>query len=215
MDSKCRLNKSEMQEVKRLLENFVEQDPSIKYESCFYDLRNKLSEKIQKLYEEKMEISEDIKKWFENHGANDTQYIYYSDCTDYGHRDYTTQYEKLGDLSDVNIKTYAYSFRWFFIYQFKEELRNTYNEFFKENLPILNAKLEKFNNIIKEMVIVLNSLKTAQNVLDKFGFIESINKYINTLLSQQAKPISCMTQAVENSVDNYLKQRKELDEDKK
>ena len=65
------------------------------------------------------------------------------------------------------------------------------------------------------MIIVLNTLKTAQNVLDKFGFIESINRYINTLLSEQAKPISCMTQAVENSVDNYLKRRKELDEDKK
>ena len=162
-----------------------------------------------------MKISEDIKKWFENHGAIDTQYIYYSDCTDYGYRDYITQYEKLGDLSSVNIKIYSYNFRWFFISRFKEELRNTYNEFFKENLPILDAKFEKFNNIIKEMVIVLNSLKTAQNVLDKFGFIESINKYINTLLTQQAKPISCMTQAVENSVDNYIKQRKELDEAKK
>lgn len=215
MDSKCRLNKSEMQEVKRLLENFVEQDPSIKYKTCFYELQDKLTKKIQKLYEEKMEIFEDIKKWFEKHGAVDTQYIHYSECTDYGYRDYETHFEKLGDLSQVNIKTYAYNFRWYFISKFKEELRNTYNEFFKENLPILDAKLEKFNNIMKEMVIVLNSLKTAQNVLDKFGFIDSINKYINTLLSEQAKPISCMTQAVENSVDNYLNQRKNLDEDKK
>lgn len=215
MDSKCRLNKSEMQEVKRLLENFVEEDPSIKYKACFYVLQDKLTEKIQKLFDEKMEISEDIKNWFEKHGANDTQYIFYSDCTNYGQRDYNTQYDKLGDLSSINIKTFSYNFRWPFISQFKEELHNTYNEFFKENLPILDAKLEKFNNIIKEMVIVLNGLKTAQNVLDKFGFIESINKYINTLLAQQAKPISCMTQAVENSVDNYLKQRKELDEDKK
>jgi len=215
MDNKCRLNKSEMQEVKRLLENFVEQDPSIKYKSCFYELQDKLTEKIQKLFDEKMEISEDIKKWFEKFGANDTQYIYYSDCTDYGHRDYNTQYEGLGDLSSTNIKTFAYNFRWVFISRFREDLRNTYNEFFKENLPILDAKLEKFSNIIKEMVIVLNNLRTAQNVLEKFGFIESINKYINNLLSQQAKPISLCTKSVENSVDNYIKQRKELDEAKK
>lgn len=222
MDNKCRLNKSEMIRITELLDGFILQDPNINLFEIKEKIKNELTEKLQKHFEEVMEITPEIKTWLNDSQLDDVTNIYYSSKSySYKHKyendsfSVNTNYMQGENVNIITIKSYAYY------------LGNKYEDnHFQGILDIFEGVydkyydefMEKYKLYLKtkrELCIVLNSLKTAQNVLDKFGFIESINKYINTLLSEQAKPISCMTQAVENSVDNYLNQRKMLDEDKK
>lgn len=222
MDQKCRLNKTELQEIKRLLENFVENDETIQFRKYSYDITEKITKRIQNLFEEEF-LNKNILNWFKQYNINGaTSHIYYNGwrLNHDKNRKYDTSdlWFDVGHIHDnlqkVIINNYLYGLDNIFEEKCAEKIITAFEEVYDEHLPELQKRIEKYENIMKEMVIVLNGLKTAQNILDKFGFIDSINKYINNLLSQQAKPISCMTKAVENSVDNYLSQRKKLDEKK-
>ena len=222
MDSKCRLNKSEMIRITELLDGFILQDKNINLFEIKEKIKNELQEKLQKHFEEVMKITPEIKTWLETRQLDDVTNIYYSNKSySYKHKYdndtfyIDTNYMHGENVNTITIKSYAYY------------LGNRYDDkYFQSILDIFESVYDKYYNEFdekyklylktkRELCIVLNSLKTAQSILDKFGFIENINKYINTLLSEQAKPISCMTQAVENSVDNYIKRRKALDETKK
>lgn len=222
MDSKCKLNKSEMIRVTQLLDNFILDDPKINLFAIQSKVKEELTEKLQKDFEEKLQITPEIKTWLENHDIIDVQNIYYSDRSYSYHHKYDNNPFRVetdcicGENTNcILIKSYCYQFGHYYTNHYFTDALKIFEEVYDKYIKDFNEKLEVYIKTKKEMIIVLNTLKTAQNVLDKFGFIESINRYINTLLSEQAKPISCMTQAVENSVDNYLKRRKELDEDKK
>ncbi len=222
MDNKCRLNKSEMVRITDLLDGFILQDPNINLFEIKNKMKQEITEKIQKHFEEVMQITPEIKKWLDDKNLNDVINIYYSSKSYLFKHKYEdgqfyidTNYMHGENVNTITIKSYTYylgnSYDSKYFQNILDIFESIYDKYFEEFT-------EKYNVYLKtkrELCIVLNSLKTAQNILDKFGFIESINKYINTLLSEQAKPISCMTQAVENSVDNYLNQRKKLDEDKK
>lgn len=216
MDQKGRLNKKEFIEIKRLLENYIDEDKNVQIHDTTYKLQEELTKNMQETYEKCMNIDENIKKWLEDHGCNDTNYIQYSDC-EYDERKYNTILDNrfVYNYTQVYIKTYGYSLKWYFINAYKKELTECFNSTIEKYYDDINNRIDLYKKIMQDMVIVLNSLKTANAILEKFGFIDSINKYINNLLMEQAKPISCMTQAVENSVDNYLSQRKALDEENK
>lgn len=223
MDQKCRLNKTELQEVKRLLENFVENDETIQFKNYAYKMTDLITKKMQKLFDEEF-LNKNVLDWFKHVNIGGvTSYIYYNGwklnnakTRKYDSADlYFDEGNIRNNLQSIMINNHLYGLTDIFEEKCGKEIIEIFEEVYDEHLPKLQKRIEKYENIMKEMVIVLNGLKTAQNILDKFGFIDSINKYINNLLSQQAKPISCMTKAVENSVDNYLSQRKELDEAKK
>lgn len=217
MDSKCRLNKTEMLEIKRMLESFVESDPTIQINKIKETINEKMTKEVQKIFDKYIEITPEIKAFFYKHSINDTQCFYISNCFKYSNEDFSmpsSKYTNNYDFLNVYVKVYEYKLGWRVMdnSDFRTEVIKTFAEVCKDDWKNLIQAAEKYNKIITDMIIVLNSLKTAQAVLDKFGFIESINKYINNLLLQQAKPISCMTQAVEKSVDNYLNSRKSVDE---
>ena len=209
-----------MHEITRMLENFVESDPTIKINEKKEIIKDKITKEMQKIYDEFIQITPAFKEFFEKHCLNDAQTIYIENYFKYSNEDFSLPYSNFTNnynFLNIYFNAYIYKLGWSFTdrVENRQKIIDTFAKVCKEDWKNLIDATEKYNKIIKEMIIILNSLKTAQNILDKFGFIESINRYINTLLAQQAKPISCMTQAVENSVDNYLKQRKELDEDKK
>lgn len=222
MDNKCKLNKSEMIRITELLDGFILQDPNINLFEIKSKMKEELTEKLQKHFEEVMEITPEIKTWLETRTLDDVTNIYYSNKSySYKHKyesdffNIKTNYMHGENVNTITIKTYAYHLGCNYEYEYFQGILDIFEGVYDKYCDEFEEKLNIYLKTKRELCIVLDSLKTAQNVLDKFGFIESINKYINTLLSEQAKPISCMTQAVENSVDNYLKQRKELDEQKK
>ena len=222
MDSKCRLNKSEMIRITELLDGFILQDPNINLFEIKDKMKKELTEKIQKHFEEVMQITPEIKSWLDDRDLIDLTNIYYSDKSySYKHKyesdffNIKTNYMHGENVSVITLRAYAYHLGYKYVDKYFQDILNIFESIYDKYYKEFEEKLNIYLKTKKEMIIVLNTLKTAQNVLDKFGFIESINKYINTLLAEQAKPISCMTQAVENSVDNYLKQRKVLDEAKK
>lgn len=223
MDQKCRLNKTEITDIKNRLEDFVLNDKDIDLEGIKYKIQDEITKNLQKLYYEKCEITDERKQWLEKTGHEDSRYIAYhcyhypedvkekydTDCFIYN------SHKPCSSVNSVCINTIDYQFYYYFDNTFSKEKVECFENVYAKYYDDFQKRKEKYNKIMEEMIIVLNSLKTATAVLDKFGFINSINKYINNLLLQQAKPISCMTKAVENSVDNYLSQRKELDEAEK
>lgn len=223
MDSKCRLNKTEITDIKNLLEDFVLNDKDIDLEGIKYKIQDEITKNLQKLFYEKCEITDERKQWLEKTEHQDSRYInyhsyYYSEDVKEKYDTDSFIYNSHKPCSSINsvcINTIDYNFYHYFDKIFNKEKVECFENVYDKYYDDFQKRKEKYNKIMEEMIIVLNSLKTATAVLDKFGFIDSINKYINNLLLQQAKPISCMTKAVENSVDNYLSQRKELDEAKK
>lgn len=222
MDNKCRLNKSEMIRITELLDGFILQDPNINLFAIKEKIKKELTEKLQKHFEEVMKITPEIKTWLEARELDDVTNIFYSSRSyAYKHKyendsfSVNTNYMQGENVNTITIKSYAYYLGNRYDDKYFPDIINIFESVYDKYYNEFDEKHKLYLKTKRELCIVLNSLKTAQNVLDKFGFIESINKYINTLLSSQAKPISCMTQAVENSVDNYLNQRKMLDEDKK
>lgn len=222
MDSKYRLNKSEMIRITELLDGFILQDPNINLFAIKTKMKDELVKRLQEDFEKVMEITPEIKAWLDARTLDDISNIYYRDKSySYKHKyDNTafhidTNYMHGECVNTITIKSYTYELGSAYTYNYFQNVLDIFESVYDKYYKEFNDKYKLYLKTKKELCIVLNSLKTAQNVLDKFGFIENINKYINTLLSEQAKPISCMTQAVENSVDNYLNQRKALDEDKK
>lgn len=220
MDSKCRLNKTEITDIKNLLEDFVLNDKDIDLEGIKYKIQDEITKNLQKLYYEKIELTDKLTEWLNKTGHGDSRYI------DYYHYGINCKYDLIESFmynshkSQINIEhacisTIDYQCYNYFDNNFGKEKIECFEKVYDKYYDDFQKRKEKYNKIMEEMIIVLNSLKTATAILEKFGFIDSVNKYINNLLLQQAKPISCMTKAVENSVDNYIKQRKELDEVKK
>lgn len=218
MDRNLNLNKAEMQEIKRLLENFVESDPTIQLRDICCKVNKECKDELQKLFNEKMGITNDIISWCDKYDICDSNYVYYSDH--YGvdhkydrHRAFTVDNVgfNLEDCNRILINTRIYCLGYRFTDANHEEIVKTYEKIYDKYYEEFEKHKQKFQNIIKEMLIVLSTLKKANKVLEKFGFIESINNYLNILMVKEAKPISLCTQAVENSVDNYLEARKLLD----
>lgn len=219
MDSKCRLNKTEITDIKNLLEDFVLSDKNIDLYNIKYKIKEEIEKDLQKLYNEKLELTDELMVWLNKTNHSDSRYINYYHYGINHKYDLTESFMYNSHKSQINIEsacinTIDYNCYHYFDDNFGKEKIECFEKIYDKYYDDFQKRKEKYNKIMEEMIIVLNSLKTATAVLEKFGFIDSINKYINNLLLQQAKPISCMTQAVENSVDNYLSQRKKLDEKK-
>lgn len=221
MDSKCRLNKTELKIVHDYLCKFVESDPLVSLHDLLYQMSEEIRTNMQKTFDEKMEITEDIKNYFEKYGINDCNYIYYSMKTYQYHHNYEGRFFDpqlpiaVENVNSIIIKTYTYVLKNKFEDKYAETIIKVFEDVYDKYVKTYEDRYKTYLQVVKEMDIVLNSCKNAQEILNKFGYIETVNKYINQLLSANVKPISCMTKAVENSVDNYIKRRKALDEAKK
>lgn len=226
MDSKNHFSKSERKEIRRLLENFILSDPDIDLDTKLYNIKDECTKEIHKLFIEKMNITPEIQKWIESYGFNDTNtvsYNMYSPGLDHAYNNNTkdfhfdrVDYSNFGGtVYSVYLISYFYPIYTRFTDSFRNEIVETFERVYDKYYKDFDQARNKYNKILKEMIIVFDSCKNANQALEKFGFIDSINKYINKLLLENVKPISLCTKSVENSVDNYIKRRKELDEDKK
>lgn len=226
MDSKCRFSKSERKEIRRLLENFILNDPNIKLDTRLYEITEECSKEIQKLFIEKMKITPEIQKWIESYGFSDTNTVSYNMyCSGldhaYNNNAKNFEFERVSDYNTshhiytVYLTSYFYGLYSKFTDLFREDIIKTFESVYDKHYEDFCQAREAYNKILEEMIIVFDSCKNANQALEKFGFIDSINKYINQLLLENVKPISLCTKVVENSVDNYIKQRKVLDEGEK
>lgn len=226
MDNKNRFSKSERKEIRRLLENFILSDPDIRLDARLYEIKEECSKEIHKLFIEKMNITPEIQKWIDSYGFNDTNTVSYNMYTpglnhaynnNKKHFDFerVSDYNTSGTIYSVYLTSYFYPPYVKFTDLYREDIIKTFESVYDKYYEDFNQARDKYNKIFGDMIIVLNSCKNANQALEKFGFIDSINKYINQLLLENVKPISLCTKAVENSVDNYIKSRKTLDEAKK
>lgn len=226
MDSKNRFSKSERKEIRRLLENFILNDPNIKLDTRLYEITEECTKEIHKLFIEKMNITPEIQKWIESYGFSDTNtvsYNMYAHGLDHTYNNNAKNFEfmRVGDYNSshhiytVYLTSYFYALYSKFIDLYREDIVKTFESVYDKHYEDFCQARNAYNKILEEMIIVFNSCKNANQALEKFGFIDSINKYINQLLLENIKPISLCTKSVENSVDNYIKQRKALDEEEK
>jgi hypothetical protein len=226
MNSKNQFSKTERKEIRRLLENFILSDPDIRLDARIYDIREECTKEINKLFIEKMNITPEIQKWIESFGFNDTNtvsYNMYAPGLDhaYNNNDKFFSFERVDDYNtdrtvySVYLTSHFYVLHSKFTDLFRNEIVKTFEKVYDKHYKDFCQAREKYNKILKEMIIVFDSCKNANQALEKFGFIDSINKYINKLLLENVKPISLCTKSVENSVDNYIKARKALDEEEK
>lgn len=226
MDSKNRFSKSERKEIRRLLENFILSDPNICLDKRLYEIKDECTKEIHKLFIEKMNITHEIQKWIESYGFNDTNTVsynmYYSSVDHaYNNNNKHFSFEHVDDydtgrtIYSVYLTSYFYALYNKFTDLYGKEIIETFENVYDKHYEDFCKAREKYNKILEEMIIVFDSCKNANQALEKFGFIDSINKYINKLLLENVKPISLCTKSVENSVDNYIKARKALDEAEK
>lgn len=226
MDSKNRFSKKERTEIRRLLENFILNDPDISLDTKLYKIKDECSKEIHKLFKEKMNITPEIMKWIESYGFDDTNtvsYNIYSSKIDHNYNNSNKNFDfnrVNGYTTDcgiysVYLTSYFYALYSKFTDLYREDIIKTFEKVYDKHYDDFCKARDKYNKILEEMIIVFDSCKNANQALEKFGFIDSINKYINQLLLENVKPISLCTKAVENSVDNYIKQRKALDEEEK
>lgn len=226
MDSKNRFSKSERKEIRRLLENFILSDPDIRLDARLYDIREECTKEIHKLFIEKMNITPEIQKWIESYGFNDTNTVSYNvyapglnhaynNNNKYFSFDRVNNYNTNSNVYSVYLTSYFYALYSKFTDLYRDDIVKAFESVYDKHYEDFCQAREKYNKILEEMIIVFDSCKNANQALEKFGFIDSINKYINQLLLENVKPISLCTKAVENSVDNYIKQRKTLDEGEK
>ena len=226
MDSKNRFSKTERKEIRRLLENFILSDQDIRLDARLYEIKEECSKEIHKLFKEKMNITTDIQKWIDSYGFNDTNtvsYNMYVSGLDHAYNNNSkhfafkrvNDYNTSSTIYSVYLTSYFYPLYIKFTDLYKEDIVKTFENVYDKHYEDFCQARDKYNKILEEMIIVFDSCKNANQVLEKFGFIDSINKYINQLLLENVKPISLCTKAVENSVDNYIKTRKTLDEAKK
>lgn len=226
MNSKNQFNKAERTEIKRLLEDFILSDPDIQLNTRINNIREECTKEIHKLFIEKMNITPEIQKWVESYGFSDTNTVSYNryvpgvDHT-YNNNDKHFNYNRTDryDYSDsvyvVYLTSYFYGLYSKFNDLFGEDIIKTFESVYDKHYEDFCQARDKYNKILEEMIIVFDNCKNANQALEKFGFIDSINKYINKLLLENVKPISLCTKSVENSVDNYIKSRKALDEAEK
>lgn len=226
MDSKNHFSKAERKEIRRLLENFILSDPSIQLDVRVNEIKEECTKEIHKLFAEKIKITSDIKEWIESYGFSDTNTVSYhmyasglNHAYDTNTKNFSFERVESCDTGStvyaVYLTSYFYALYCKFTDLFKKDIIETFEKVYDKHYKDFCQARDKYYNILEEMVIVFDSCKNANQALEKFGFIDSVNKYINKLLLENVKPISLCTKAVENSVDNYIKQRKELDEDKK
>lgn len=226
MDNKNRFSKSERKEIRRLLENFILSDPDISLSTRLYNITEECTKEIHKLFIDKMNITPDIQKWIESYGFNDTNTVSYNMYVSgldhaYNNNAKNFEYERVGEsnlshhIYTVYLTSYFYNLYLKFTDLYREDIIKTFETVYDKHYNDFCQARDKYNKILEEMIIVFDSCKNANQALEKFGFIDSINKYINQLLLENVKPISLCTKAVENSVDNYIKARKTLDEAKK
>lgn len=226
MDSKNRFNKSERKEIIRLLENFILSDPDIQLDTRLCNIKEECTKEIHKLFKEKMNITPEIQKWIDNYGFNDTNTVSYNTYVPgmdhaYNNNNKHFNFERVINYNtghtvySVYLTSYFYPLYSKFIDLYRENIVKTFESVYDKHYEEFCQAREKYNKILEEMIIVFDSCKNANQALEKFGFIDSINKYINKLLQENVKPISLCTKAVENSVDNYIKARKALDEGEK
>lgn len=226
MDSKNRFSKKERTEIRRLLENFILNDPDINLDTRLSEIRDECSKEIHKLFKEKMNITPEIMKWIENYGFNDTNTVSYNMYSpkivhNYNNSNKNFNFNRVSDYTidcgiySVYLTSYFYSLYSKFTDLYREDIIKTFEKVYDKHYEDFCKARDKYNKILEEMIIVFDSCKNANQALEKFGFIDSINKYINQLLLENVKPISLCTKAVENSVDNYIKTRKALDEEEK
>lgn len=226
MNSKNQFSKTERKEIRRLLENFILSDPDIRLDARIYDIREECTKEINKLFIEKMNITPEIQKWIESYGFNDTNTVSYNMYRPglkhtYNNNDKHFNFEHVDDYNTGNsvysvyLTSYFYALYSKFIDLYFSEINETFEKVYDKYYEDFCQAREKYNKILEEMIIVFDNCKNANQALEKFGFIDSINKYINKLLLENVKPISLCTKSVENSVDNYIKARKALDEEEK
>lgn len=226
MNSKNQFSKTERKEIRRLLENFILSDPDIRLDARIYDIREECTKEINKLFIEKMNITPEIQKWIESYGFNDTNtvsYNMYAPGLDHAYNNNTKHFsfERVDNYNTGNsvycvyFTSYFYALYSKFTDLFRNEIVETFESVYDKYYEDFCQAREKYNKILEEMIIVFDNCKNANQALEKFGFIDSINKYINKLLLENVKPISLCTKSVENSVDNYIKSRKALDEGEK
>ena len=222
MDSENRFSKSERKEIRRLLENFILSDPDIRLDERINDIKEECSKEIHKLFIDKMNITPDIKKWIESYGYNDTNTVNYHMYVSGVNHAYDTNtknfnFECVDNNTDDSVYCVYLTSHFYALYSkftdlFREDIIKTFESVYDKHYEDFCLARDKYNKILEEMIIVFDSCKNANQALDKFGYIDSINKYINKLLLENVKPISLCTKSVENSVDNYIKARKALDE---
>ena len=226
MDSKNRFSKSERKEIRRLLENFILSDPDIRLDARIYDIKEECTKEIHKLFIEKMKITPEIQKWIESYGFNDTNTVSYNTYVPgmdhaYNNNNKYFSFERVDNYDtdhsvySVYLTSYFFSLYTKFTDLYRKEIVETFESVYDKHYEDFCQAREKYNKILEEMIIVFDNCKNANQALEKFGFIDSINKYINKLLLENVKPISLCTKSVENSVDNYIKARKALDEEEK
>lgn len=226
MDSKNRFSKSERKEIRRLLENFILSDPDICLDKRINDIKEECTKEIHKLFVDKMNITSDIKKWIEGYGYNDTNTVSYhmyvsgiNHAYDNNSKNFSfervDEYNKDNSVYLVYLTSYFYALYSKFTDLFREDIIKTFESVYDKHYEDFCKARDKYNKILEEMIIVFDSCKNANQALNTFGYIDSINKYINKLLLENVKPISLCTKSVENSVNNYIKQRKALDEAEK
>lgn len=226
MDSKNHFSKKERTEIRRLLENFILSDSDIRLDARLSEIREECSKEIHKLFIEKMNITPEIQKWIESYGFIDTNtvsYNMYSPGLDhaYNNNNKYFDFERVDGYNTgtpiytVYLTSYFYGLYSKFTDLYRKEIVQTFENVYDKYYEDFCQAREKYNKILEEMIIVFDSCKNANQALEKFGFIDSINKYINKLLLENVKPISLCTKSVENSVDNYIKSRKALDEEEK
>lgn len=226
MNSKNQFSKSERKEIRRLLENFILSDPDIRLDAKLYDIKEECTKEIHKLFIEKMNITPEFQRWVENYGFNDTNtvsYNMYAPNLEHAYNnnnkhfsfDRVDEYNTGNTVYTVYLTSYFYGIYAKFIDLYNNEIIKTFEKVYDKHYEDFCKSRDKYNKILEEMIIVFDNCKNANQALEKFGFIDSINKYINKLLLENVKPISLCTKSVENSVDNYIKARKALDESKK
>lgn len=226
MDSKNHFSKKERTEIRRLLENFILNDPDINLDTRLYKITDECSKEIHKLFKEKMNITPEIMKWIESYGFNDTNTVSYNIFTpkldhNYDNHNKNFDFNRVSNYTtdcgiySVYLTSYFYALYSKFTDLYREDIIKTFEKVYDKHYDDFCKARDKYNKILEEMIIVFDSCKNANQALEKFGFIDSINKYINKLLLENVKPISLCTKAVENSVDNYIKARKALDEEEK
>ena len=226
MNSKNQFNQAERKEFRRLLENFILSDLDIRLDARIYEIKEECTKEINKLFIEKMNITPEIEKWINEFGFNDTNTVCYRVyksglILNYDNNTKNFEFEQVDSkhpgshIYSVYLTSYFYALYSTFTDLYKEDIVKTFEKVYDKHYEDFCQARDKYNKILKEMIIVFDSCKNANQALEKFGFIDSINKYINQLLLENVKPISLCTKAVENSVDNYIKARKALDERKK
>ena len=166
MDSKCRLNKSEMIRVTELLDSFILDDPKINLFDIQSKVREELKEKLQKDFEEKLQITPEIKTWLENHNMIDAQNIYYSDRSySYHHKYDNNPFHietdcRCGENTNcITIKSYCYQFGHYYtdhcfegVLKIFEEIYDKYSDSERDEIMKLsNYYFNDFDEMLKQI----------------------------------------------------------------